>query len=60
MTVFEKLHKIYKTHDAIAEAFNLTRQGVGSWKRKGIPADRALEVERVTRGKITAIDVLKG
>lgn len=60
MTVFEKLHRIYKTHDAIAAEFRLTRQGVGRWKRKGIPAGRALEVEKKTNGKITAIDVLMG
>ena len=60
MTVFEKLHRIYKTHDAIADAFKLTRQGVGRWKRKGIPAGRALEVEKKTKGKIKAIDVLRG
>jgi len=60
MTVFEKLHRIYKTHDAIAAAFGLTRQGVGRWKRKGIPTRRALEVEKKTKGKITAIDVLRG
>ena len=41
MTVFEKLHRIYKTHDAIADAFKLTRQesGGGSAKefRPGAP-----------------------
>lgn len=60
MTAFEKLHEIYKTQEAIADVFKLTRQGVGQWKRKGIPANRALEVEKKTKGKITAIDVLKG
>ena len=60
MTAFEKLYAIYKTHDAIADAFKLTRQGVGFWKKKGIPNDRALEIEKVTKGKVTALDVLKG
>lgn len=60
MTAFEKLHKIYKTHDAIALAFNLTRQGVGFWKRNGIPLSRAREVEKVTKGKVTIMDVING
>ena len=38
----------------------LSRHEVGRWKRKGIPAGRALEVEKKTKGKITAIDVLRG
>lgn len=60
MTAFQKLHDIYKTQEAIAEVFNLTRQAVGIWKKKGIPASRALEIEKVTKGKVTAMDVLKG
>ena len=59
-TVFEKLHDHYKNHDAIAKAFNMTRQAVTIWKQKGIPANRALEVEKKTRGAITAMDVLRG
>jgi len=60
MTAFEKLHKIYGTQDAIASAFKLTRQGVGFWKRRGIPSARAAEVEKVTKGKVTILDVIKG
>ena len=59
-TAFEKLHEIYKTHDAIGEAFNVTRQNVGLWKKNGIPSNRALEIEKKTKGAITAMDVLRG
>jgi hypothetical protein len=58
-TVFEKLHEHYKSHDEIARVFNMTRQAVTLWKQKGIPCNRALEVEKKTRGTITAMDVLR-
>lgn len=59
-TVFDKLHDYYKTHDAIALAFKVTRQNITAWKKNGIPVNRALEVEKKTRGTITAMDVLRG
>lgn len=58
-TAFEKLHDYYKTHDAIALTFNVSRQNITSWKKKGIPDCRALEVEKKTKGAVSAIDVLK-
>ena len=60
MTAFEKLHDIYKTQDAIAKAFKVKRQTVGLWKRDGIPAIRAKEVQRITKGKVTILDVIGG
>jgi len=60
MTAFKKLHDYFKTHDKIAEVFNVERQAVTHWKRDGIPAKRALEVEKKTKGAVTAMDVLKG
>ena len=60
MTAFEKLHDYYKTHEAIAFAFKMKPQAVTYWKKFGIPTERALEVERKTKGFVTAMDVLKG
>lgn len=60
MTVFEKLHKYFRTHEAIAKAFKIRRQGVTYWKKNGIPTNRALEIEKKTAGEITALDVLRG
>ena len=60
MTAFEKLHDYYRTHDAIALAFKVSRTNITAWKKKGIPFKRALEVEKKTRGAVTAMDVLKG
>ena len=60
MTAFEKLHDYFKTHDAIALAFKTTRTNITAWKKRGIPTKRALEVEKKTKGFVSAMDVLKG
>jgi hypothetical protein len=59
-SAFDKLHDYYKTHDAIAAAYKVTRQNITLWKKNGIPANRALEIENKTGGKVTAMDVLRG
>ena len=58
MSAFEKLHQIYGTQEAIAKAFKVKRQTVGVWKKSGIPAKRAKQVEKVTKGKVTILDVI--
>ena len=59
MTVFEKLKEIIGSDENIAELFGMKRQAVLYWKQNGIPTDRALEVEKKTNGKITAMEVLE-
>ena len=59
MTSFDKLIKFYKTHNAIAAAFNVTRQTVTYWKQDGIPFSRALEIEKKTKGEISALEILR-
>ena len=59
-TVFERLHDHFKTHEAIAKAFNMERTNVTAWKQRGIPSNRALEIEKKTKGVISAMDVLRG
>jgi hypothetical protein len=60
MTAFDKLHDIYKTQEAIAKAFKVKRQTIGLWKKNGIPAIRAAQVERLTKGKVSILDIIKG
>ena len=46
----------------VAKHFNISREAVRLWVKNGIPPDRALEVEEVTRGTefaITATEVLQ-
>lgn len=47
------------TNGDIAKKFHVTREAVRQWMAGGIPADRALEAEEVTQGKISALDVLR-
>lgn len=60
MSAFKKLKKLYGTDEKIALAFGVTRQAVLYWKRKGIPFGRAVRAEKLTKGIVTAADVLKG
>ena len=60
MFAYKKLKKIYGTDDAIAVAFGITHQAVTYWKKKGIPLSRAVSVEKITKGAVTAADVLRG
>lgn len=60
MTAYEKLHQIYGTQEAIAKAFKVERNTVTFWKKNGIPAIRAKQVEKITKGKVTILDVIQG
>lgn len=44
---------------AAADALGVKPQVVANWKRRGVPVERALEIEAVTKGRITATDVLR-
>lgn len=38
--------------DALAKALNMTRQGVWIWRSRGVPAEMAINIERVTDGAV--------
>ena len=40
--------KAVGSQDALAKAVKVTPQAIGKWKRSRIPAERVLDVERVT------------
>ena len=54
----QKLKDIYVSRSAIAAAFGKTNEAIRLWERDGIPTSEALNVERLTDGKISAYDVL--
>jgi DNA-binding transcriptional regulator YdaS (Cro superfamily) len=60
MNAYEMLHAIYGTQEAIAKAMKVDRTTVVFWKKSGIPPKRAAQVEKVTKGKVTILDVIKG
>lgn len=42
----------------LAEALGVTPMTVSQWKRHGIPPKRAAEIERLTQGKVTRLELL--
>lgn len=43
----------------VAEHFKVSDEAIRLWKIRGIPTDRALEVEDYTKGGITASEILE-
>ncbi len=44
---------------AAARAFKTSRQAILHWRKRGVPKKRALEIERETKGRVTALEVLR-
>lgn len=42
----------------LAEALGVERAAVSHWLRYGLPAQRAIEIERITRGWFRARDIV--
>src|SRR5207248_3400572 len=59
MNCAERLVEIFGTQADVARAFQLDRAVVHNWVKTGyVPARWAREVERVTQGRISALDVI--
>ena len=52
-----KAFKIYGSQAKLARALNIAPMAVSKWKTKGVPPQRALEIERITSGAITRQDL---
>ena len=59
MDVLDQLAKKFGSYAGVARKFKVTREAIRQWETKGIPADRALEIQELTRGEISAMDVLR-
>ncbi len=59
MNCAERLVEIFGSQADVARAFRLDRAVVNNWVKSGyVPARWAMEVERVTGGKVAAVEVL--
>ena len=58
MNPAEKLGR-FGTNGELARKFDITREAVRQWKKKGIPTDRALEIHKLTSGEISVDEILK-
>jgi DNA-binding transcriptional regulator YdaS (Cro superfamily) len=59
MNPAEKLIERFGSNAEVARQFDITREAVRQWIENGIPTDRALEVEELTDGDISATEILK-
>jgi DNA-binding transcriptional regulator YdaS (Cro superfamily) len=59
MNLAEKLVERFGSNAEVARQFDITREAVRQWIEKGIPTDRALEIEELTEGDISAEEILK-
>ena len=55
--MFEKLISHFGSHANLARALGVTRVAVTLWGTEGIPAGRAIQIERITGGKFKAVDI---
>jgi len=55
--VFQKLISHFGSHSNLARALGVTRVAVTLWGTEGIPATRAIQIERITGGKFKAVDI---
>ena len=58
-TSYEKLVEHFKTASALASAVGVGRAAISRWKDEGIPPGRALQLERVSGGVVTAQEILE-
>jgi plasmid maintenance system antidote protein VapI len=54
MTIFEQIIQHFKTQAALARALDVERMTVSNWKKRGIPLDRAVQIEVLTKRKFKA------
>lgn len=42
---------------ALAAALGVTPSAIGNWKKRGVPIEHCLAIERLTEGKVTRKDI---
>lgn len=59
MNAFDKLVKHFGSQAEIADHYGISGETVRLWKHNGLPANRALDFERDTKGGVTIREVLE-
>lgn len=59
MSAFDKLVKFFGSQAALADHYGVSGETVRLWKHNGLPANRALDFERDTKGAVTIREVLE-
>ena len=53
----EKIIEHFGSKAELAKALGVDRAAVSWWLRNGLPAGRAVEIERASNGKFKAVDI---
>ena len=54
----EQIIEFFGSKAALARALGVEKPSVSYWLENGLPPRRAIEIERLTEGKIKAIDIM--
>lgn len=53
MQPIEKVFELVGGQSGLAKHFGIRPWAVAKWRKSGVPAERCLEIERITEGKVT-------
>jgi len=54
----EKIIEHFGNKVGLANALNVDKSAVSQWLKDGLPAARAIEIEKLTEGKFKALDIV--
>ena len=57
MTEINKVIELFKNQSELAGKMGVTKAAISNWKKRGVPLNRALEIEKLTSGQIKASDL---
>ena len=57
MINIEDIFKHFGTKKALADKLGCVPQAITRWAQEGVPANAAIEIERITKGKFKAVNI---
>lgn len=57
--MLNKIFEHFGSAKALADELGISQSAVSQWQVTGIPPTRAIEIERITDGKIKAIEIME-
>lgn len=57
--MFELICNYFGGQKGLAKRLNVTEAAISIWKREGIPAARAIEIEEISGGAFKATEIIK-
>ena len=58
--MLDALIEHFGTQAELAKCLGVDRAAVNQWIQTGLPARRAVEIEKLTEGKFKAVDLMRG